>query len=62
MKRIKSLEVITFRGERYLRVWQYAARGGKSLAVQVRIPDGVRPSEMLTLPVVADVLEEEFGV
>jgi hypothetical protein len=62
MKRIKSLEVTTFRGERYLRVWQYAARGGKSLAVQVRVPVGVRPSEMLTVSIVADVLQEEFGV
>lgn len=62
MKRVKSVEVTTFRGERYLRIWQYAAKGGKSLATQVRIPEGEKAGDLLRSESLQTLLKDEFGL
>lgn len=60
MKRIKSVEAVNFRGQRYLRVWQYAARGGKSLAIQVRLNEGQKAGDAFNSEAVQSVLRDEF--
>ena len=61
-KRIKTIESTIFRGVRYLRVWQYTARGGKALAMQIRVKEGEKPSDVLNTPDVREKLVKEFGV
>lgn len=61
-KRIKTIESTVFQGVRYLRVWQYTARGGKALAMQIRLKEGEKPAEVLHRPDVREILVKEFGV
>jgi len=62
MPKLKSVEVINFRGTRYLRVWQYAARGGKALALQVRLEHGQSPGAAFSSAPVREKLVKEYGL
>lgn len=62
MPRLKQVEVLMFRGNRVLRLWQYTARGGKSLVYQVRLDPGETAAEALKRGDVVVMLSDVFGL
>ena len=59
-KRLKTVEVFRTRDATYLRFWQYAGRGGKALAHQVRLKDGESPAQKMKSPEIQAMLRETF--